>query len=113
MSWRTFLDTHAKELVSIDFFTVPTFDFKVLFVFLVLAHDRRRIVHFDVTEHPTAQWTAQQLVEAFPFDSAPRFLIRDRDAIYGQTVRRRITSLGIESVITAPESPWQILLLKG
>jgi hypothetical protein len=70
-TWRTFLDQHVKDLGSIDFFVVPTAIFKVLFVFLVLAHDRRRIIHFNVTEHPMAQWTAKQLVEAFPFDTAP------------------------------------------
>jgi hypothetical protein len=80
-TWRTFLNLHLKELVAIDFFTVPTATFKVLFVFLVLAHDRRRIFHFNVTEHPTARWTAQQLVEAFPFDTAPRYLLRDDDGI--------------------------------
>ena len=95
-TWRTFLDQHVKELVAIDFFIVPTAAFKVLFVFLVLAHDRRRIVHFNVTEHPTAQWTAQQLVEAFPFDTAPGYLLRDGDGIYGERVRRRIDSLGID-----------------
>ena len=68
-TWRTFLDLHLQELVAVDFFVVPTVTFKVLFVFLVLAHDRRRIIHFNVTEHPTAQWTAQQIVEAFPFDT--------------------------------------------
>ncbi len=106
-AWRTFLDQHLKELVAIDFFVVPTATFKVLFVFLVLAHDRRRIVHFNVTEHPTAQWTAQQIVEAFPFDTAPRYLLRDGDGIYGDRVRRKIDSLGIDEVVTAPASPWQ------
>jgi len=75
--------------------------------FIVLSHDRRRIVHFNVTAYPNAQWSAQQLVEAFPFDTAPKYLLRDRDGIYGDTVRRRIKSLGIEDVITAPRSPWQ------
>jgi transposase InsO family protein len=79
----------------------------VLFVFIVLAHDRRRIVHFNVTEHPTAQWTTQQIVEAFPFDTAPSYLIRDGDGIYGERVSRRIESLGIDEVVTAPASPWQ------
>ncbi len=106
-TWRTFLDLHMRELVAIDFFIVPTATFKVLFVFLVLAHDRRRIIHFNVTEHPTAQWTAQQLVEAFPFDTAPRYLLRDGDGVYGDKVRRRIESLGIGEVVTAPASPWQ------
>ena len=90
-----------------DFFVVPTVTFKVLFVFIVLAHDRRRIVHFNVTEHPTARWTAQQIVEAFPFDTTPRYLLRDRDSIFGRTVQRRIKSLSIDEVVTAPASPWQ------
>ncbi len=107
VTWRTFLDQHLKELVAIDFFVVPTATFKVLFVFLVLAHDRRRIVHFNVTEHPTAQWTAQQLVEAFPFDTTPGYLLRDGDGIYGERVKRRLESLSIKEVVTAPASPWQ------
>ncbi len=106
-SWRTFLEQHAHELASIDFFVVPTAKLKVLFVFVVLAHDRRRIVHFNVTEHPTAQWTAQQLTEAFPFDAAPRYLVRDGDGCYGRQVQQRIRSLGMKEIITAPASPWQ------
>ena len=106
-TWRTFLDNHVKELVSIDFFTVPTATFRILYVFLVLRHERRQIVHFNVTEHPTAQWTAQQIVEAFPFDTAPRYLLRDRDDIYGERFRRRVRSLGVEEVRIAPRSPWQ------
>ena len=112
-TWRTFFSQHARELVAVDFFIVPTVTFKVLFVFLVLAHDRRRIVYFNVTEHPTAQWTAQQIVEAFPFDTAPKYLLRDGDGIYGERVRRRIDSLGIDEVVTAPASPWQTLMLNG
>ena len=111
-TWRTFLDQHVRDLVSIDFFIVPTATFRVLFVFIVLAHDRRRIVHFNVTEHPTAQWTAQQIVEAFPFDTAPSYLIRDGDGIYGERVTRRIESLGIDEVVTAPASPWQNALVE-
>ena len=106
-SWRTFLSNHTECLAAMDFFTVPTAGFRVLYVFIVLSHDRRQVVHFNVTEHPTAQWTAQQLVEAFPFDSAPRYLLPDRDAIYGEKVQRRIKSLGIQEVVTAPRSPWQ------
>ena len=102
-----FLENHDDCIAGIDFFTVPTATFRILYVFIVLSHDRRHIMHFNVTTHPTAQWTAQQLVEAFPFDSAPRYLLRDRDAIYGEKVRRRIKSLGIEEVVTAPRSPWQ------
>lgn len=106
-TWKAFLDNHVKDLVSIDFFVVPTMRFKILYVLIVLAHDRRRIVHFNVTANPTAQWTAQQMVEAFPFDTAPRYLIRDRDGIYGETFRRRVRSLDIEEVLTTPRSPWQ------
>ena len=84
-TWRTFLDNHVKTMVSVDFFTVPTIRFQVLYVFLVLAHERRRVVHFAVTAHPSAEWTAQQMREAFPWDSAPRYLLRDRDRIFGQT----------------------------
>ena len=106
-TWRTFLENHVADLASIDFFTVPTATFRVLYVFVVLRHDRREIVHFNVTEHPTARWTAQQIVEAFPFDTAPRYLLRDRDAIYGKTVHQRIKSLAIEDALSAPRSPWQ------
>ena len=106
-TWRTFLDNHLKELVSIDFFTVPTATFRVLFVLVILAHHRRRVAHFNVTEHPTAAWTAQQIVEAFPEETAPRFLLRDRDQIYGEEFRRRIVGMKIEEVITAARSPWQ------
>lgn len=94
-------------LLLLIFFTVPTVKFRMLYMFIVLSHNRRRIVHFNVTEHPAAQWTAQQFVEAFALDSAPRYLLRDRDAIYGENVQRRIRSLGIEEVVTAPRSPWQ------
>jgi putative transposase len=87
-SWRAFLKSHMRELVALDFFTVPTVGFKVLFVLIVLAHDRRKVLHFNVTEHPTAQWTAQQLVEAFPWDTAPKYLLRDRDAVYGTCFQR-------------------------
>ncbi len=81
--------------------------FKVLFVFVVLAHARRRIVHFNITEHPTAQWTAQQISEAFPWEAAPRYLLRDRDRVYGPAFRTRMECMGIEEVLTAPRSPWQ------
>jgi len=106
-TWRTFLENHASDLAALDFFTIPTVTFRVLFVLVVLRHDRRRVVHVNVTEHPTAAWTAQQVVEAFPWDSAPRYLLRDRDAIYGAPFRRRVTGLGIEEVLIAPRSPWQ------
>ena len=106
-TWRTFLENHTKDLVSIDFFVVPTVRFVVLYVFVVLAHDRRRVIHFNITEHPTASWTAQQIVEAFPWDEAPRYLLRDRDGVYGREFRGRVHNMGIEEVLIAPRSPWQ------
>jgi transposase InsO family protein len=106
-TWRTFLDNHVRDLVSLDFFTVPTVGLRVLFVLVVLVHHRRRVVHFNVTEHPTAHWTAQQIVNAFPDDSAPSYLLHDRDQVYGEPFRRRVTGLRIKEVLTAPHSPWQ------
>jgi transposase InsO family protein len=106
-TWRNFLDNHIGDLVSIDFFTVPTARFQVLFSFLVLSHTRRRVLHFNVTEHPTAQWTAQQLVEAFPWETSPRYLLRDRDGVYGFAFRHRAAGLGVTEVLTAPRAPWQ------
>ena len=94
-TWRTFLTNHVCQLASVDFFTVPTATFRVLFVCVVLSHDRRRIVHVKVTVSPTAAWTAQQLHEAWPGDTAPRFLIRDRDTVYGSDVRRAGMAMGI------------------
>jgi hypothetical protein len=91
-----------SQLVSIDFFTVNTIWFDVLIVFVVLAHDRRRVPHFNVTAHPTAEWTAQQMVEAFPFDSAPKYLLRDRDRIYGDEFRRQVELLGIKKSSLLP-----------
>jgi putative transposase len=104
---KAFLNNHLNQLVSIDFFTVPTATFRVLFVLVVLAHRRRRVIHFNVTQHPTAAWTAQQILEAFPEDTAPRYLVRDRDQIYGECFRNRLRDLGITEVLTAPQSPWQ------
>jgi putative transposase len=106
-TWQTFLENHVSELVSIDFFTVPTATFRVLFVLIVLAHHRRRVLHFNVTEHPTPWWTGQQVMEAFPEDTTPRYLLRDRDKVYGREFRQRIQSLNIEEVLSAPASPWQ------
>jgi putative transposase len=106
-TWRTFLENHLTTSVSIDFFTVPTIRFQVLYIFLVLAHDRRRIIHFNVTTHPTAEWTAQQLRESFPFDKIPKYLLRDRDGIFGHDFRTQVRAMGIEEVISAPRSPWQ------
>jgi len=106
-TWKAFLHNHVGQMVSIDFFTVPTVTLRVLFVFVVLEHRRREVLHFNVTDHPTAAWTAQQIVEAFADRDAPRYLIRDRDGVYGNEVPLRIASLGIEEVLTAARSPWQ------
>ena len=106
-TWKTFLHNHLGQTVSIDFFTVPTITMKVLLVFVVLEHRRRQVMHFNVTDHPTASWTSQQIVEAFPDRETAGYLIRDRDSIYGNEVQLRIASLGIEEVLTAPQSPWQ------
>jgi hypothetical protein len=106
-TWRTFLQNHLADLVSVDFFVVPTATFRVLYVFVVLLDHRRSVVHFNVTDSPTAAWTAQQIVEAFPGDSTPRYLLRDRDGIYGAEFRRRVKGMGLAEVLTAPRSPWQ------
>ncbi len=106
-NWKTFLKNHLHELAAVDFFTVPTATFRVLYVFVVLSIDRRRVLHFHVTTSPSAEWTAQQVIEAFPFATAPRFLMRDRDGVYGEYFQRRVKSMGFEEVISAPRSPWQ------
>ncbi len=106
-TWRAFLENHLKDLVSIDFFVVPTVTFKVLFVFVVLAHARRGVVHFNVTEHPTAEWTAQQVSEAFPWEVPACYLVRDHDRVYGLAFKNRVERMGIQEVLTAPRSPWQ------
>ena len=105
-TWKTFLTNHLTAAASMDF-TVPTLTGRVLFVVIVLSHVRRRIVHFNITEHPTAEWTAQQVVDAFPDVTAPRWLHRDRDGVYGETFRRRVVGMGIAELISAPASPWQ------
>src|SRR6266571_3558008 len=106
-TWKTFLNNHVCQLASVDFFTVHTVWFEILFVFIVLAHNRRRVVHFNVTAHPTAAWTAPQMLEAFPFDTAPKYLLRDRDCIYGQEFRKQVEAMNINEVLSAPRSPWQ------
>jgi putative transposase len=106
-TWRTFLQNHLQSLVSVDFFTVPTIRFQVPYVFLLLAHERRRIVHFAVTAHPTAEWTAHQPREAFPWETAPRYLLRDRDRIFGHEFVNQVKAMGIQQVLSAPRSPWQ------
>ena len=103
-TWRTFLKNHAKDLVSADFFVVPTITFQLLFVFVILDHDRRRPLHFAVTSNPTAEWTARQLLQAFPWDHAPRYLLRDRDSIYGEKFCETAQWMGIREVLTAPRS---------
>jgi putative transposase len=101
------LKNHAQDLIALDFFTVPTATFRVLFVLVMLRHRRRRLVHFNVTEHPTAEWTARQLLEACVLDEAPGYLIRDRDQVYGERFSRQATTLEIREVVIAPRSPWQ------
>ena len=100
------MKNHMDGLASIDLFVVPTATFSLLYAFVVLHHQRRRIVHFGATPNPTAAWVAQQITEAFPWDTLPPFLIHDRDAVYGVVVRRRLRAMGIEEVVTAPRSPW-------
>jgi transposase InsO family protein len=106
-AWRTFLDNHLGDTAAVDFFTVPTATFRVLYVLVVMSHDRRRIIHFNVTDSPSGAWTARQLLEAFPFETAPRFLVRDNDSIFSGEFSARVESLGIEEVKTALRSPWQ------
>jgi putative transposase len=101
-TWKTFLKNHVQDLVSLDVFVVPTVTHTVLFVLLILAHARRRLVHVNITEHPTTEWTAQQVIEAFPWDKAPRSLLRDRDRIYSTSFRQRVRYMGIEDVMIAP-----------
>ena len=105
--WLTFLRNHKDAIAAMDFFTVPTINFCLLYCFFIISHDRRRILHFNVTKHPTSLWIVQQLREAFPFGSAPRFLIFDRDAKYGLEVPVAVRSLSICPVQTSFESPWQ------
>ncbi len=106
-TWRTFLKNHAKDIVSVDFFTIPSASFRVLFVFLVMSNKRRRIIHFNVTESPTAVWTGQQIVNAFPWDTVPRYLLRDRDGKFGKEFIHRVESMGIKHVLISARSPWQ------
>jgi len=105
--WRTFLKNHAEGIASIDLFVVPTVNFKLLFGLLILRHERRRLIHIAVTTNPSADWIARQLSEAFPWDRAPEYLIRDRDGAYGEVFRRRLKTMGIRDRPTAPRSPWQ------
>ena len=106
-TWKTFLHNHAQDLIAVDFFVVPTATFRLLYVFLVLAHERRKVLHFNVTDSPSAGWTAQQLTESFPYCSPPRYLLRDRDSIYGLEFVQRATALGLEEKLITARSPWQ------
>jgi hypothetical protein len=106
-TWRSFLRNQAEGIAAIDMFVVASASFRLLYVMIILAHDRRKIVRFDVTQHPTAGWLSRQLTEAFPWDTAPRYLVRDRDASYGPRFRERAQAMGIIEVVIAPRSPWQ------
>ncbi len=106
-TWRSFLANHMDVTAACDFFVVPTLTFNLLYVFVVLSHDRRRILHVNVTANPAAEWTGRQLLEAFPYDSKPKYLLRDNDNIYGEEFTDMVEILGIEEVKTAPKSPWQ------
>jgi transposase InsO family protein len=106
-NWRSFLRNHAQGIAAIDMFVVASASFRLLYVMIILAHDRRTIVSAAVTEHPTAAWLSRQAIEAYPWDTAPRYLLRDRDASYGLEFRSRVEAMNITEVITAPRSPWQ------
>ena len=95
------------DTVAVDMFVVATATFRLLYIVIVLGQDRRRIIHFEVTQNPTQAWLARQMTEAFPWDTAPRYLLRDRDASYGWDFRNRVRMMGIKEVVTAPRSPWQ------
>jgi transposase InsO family protein len=105
-TWRTFLTNHASQIMAADLFVVPTVTFRLLFVLVILAHDRRRIAHVAVTAHPTAAWTAQQLRNAFPENETPRYLLHDRDSVFAH-VATTLGGMKIQDVRTAPKSPWQ------
>ncbi len=106
-SWATFLRNHADGIAAVDLFVVPTIGFKLLYCLVILGHGRRRLIRYAVTAHPTAEWIARQIVEAFPWDEAPEYLVRDRDAVYGEVVKRRLRGLGIRDRPIAPRSPRQ------
>jgi putative transposase len=106
-TWRAFLATHAQEIVAVDFFLVPTLTYRLLRAFVILRHDRRELLHINVTAHPTTVWTTQQIIEASPNESTPRFLLRDRDSIYSEDFSRRVKGMAIREVLTAPRAPWQ------
>lgn len=105
--WRTFLRNHAGAIAAMDFFVVPTVTCRLLYVLVIITHERRKVIHFNITAAPTAEWTAQQVVNAFPYDTAPKYLLRDRDSIYGSSFERRVEGMGITQKRIAPRSPWQ------
>jgi transposase InsO family protein len=105
--WRTFLRNHAPDIAAMDLFVVPTIGFDLLYAFVIVRLDRRDLVRINATAHPTAEWVARQITEAFPWDEAPHYLIRDRDRIYGTVVTRRLRAMGIRDKPTAPASPWK------
>ena len=106
-TWRSFLRNQAEGVAAIDMFVVASASFRLLYVMIILAHDRRKILRFDVTPHPTAGWLSRQVSEAFPWDTAPRYLLRDRDASYGSEFCKRADAMAITEVVTAPRFPWQ------
>ncbi len=106
-TWRSFLCNHAQGIAAIDMFVVASISFRLFYVLIILGHDRRKIIRAAVTEHPTAAWLSRQVTEAFPWDTAPRYLLRDRDSSYGADFGRRVDAMGITQVVTAPRSPWQ------
>lgn len=105
-SWKTFLDNHMNDIASMDFVIVPTIGFKLLYCLVILDHRRRRIVSFGITWHPTSEWVARQITEAFPWEEAPDYLVRDRDGAFGHTVQSRLEAMGIRDSPTSPRSPW-------
>jgi transposase InsO family protein len=106
-TWRSFLHNHPADIVAIDMFVVATATFRLLYALIVLGHDRRKVIHFEVTQSPTQVWLSRQITEAFPWDTAPRYLLRDRDASYGTVFHDRVRVMGIKEVVTAPRAPWQ------
>jgi hypothetical protein len=106
-TWRTFLRNHAESIAAIDMFVVASASFRLLYVMIILAHDRRKILQTAVTDHPTAAWLSRHVTEAFPWDTAPRYMLRDRDGSYSAYFCNRVEAMGITEVITAPRSPWQ------
>ena len=106
-TWKTFLDNHAAGVGAMDFLIVPTVGFRLLFVLVILRHERRRLISLSVTDHPTADWIARQLTDAFPWDEAPDYMVRDRDKCYGHAVTKRLAAMGIRDHPIAPRSPWQ------